>query len=229
MPVVLATTDRPRTTPDEAPGPACAPSAGPTTCWTVAPVPAGRRASCGDGDNLSSTSTAARVLNVIAPRADHVVEEGLPHGCASKPSRRKPLRADRMATNPADREHVTTLIRRDRACFNALVLSAPGDVRRPQLRLDRRYEGGSGISPDVAPSAIVRDLLLPRHHRRGRSRDGTRSIACRGRLVSASPARREPLSAALPGSTSARREPRTDREVMSRSPTSAVSRPNRRL
>jgi spore coat polysaccharide biosynthesis protein SpsF len=84
-----------------------------------------------DGDGV------ARVLNaIVATGADHVVEEGLPYGCAVEAvSADALLRADRVATEPSDREHVTTLMRRDRACFNMLVLQAPADLRRPHLRL----------------------------------------------------------------------------------------------
>ena len=80
---------------------------------------------------------AARVLNVVvATRADHVVEEGLPHGCAVEAMLAEALlRADRLATDADDREHVTSMMRRDRACFNSMIVSAPAHVRRPHLRL----------------------------------------------------------------------------------------------
>ena len=44
-------------------------------------------------------------------------------------------RAAIQATDPADREHVTPLIRRDRARFTPLIIQAPRGVRRPELRL----------------------------------------------------------------------------------------------
>jgi spore coat polysaccharide biosynthesis protein SpsF len=80
---------------------------------------------------------AARVLNVIvATRADHVVEEGLPHGCAVEAMLAEALfRADRLAADREDREHVTTIMRRDKSCFNAIVVAAPGELRRPGIRL----------------------------------------------------------------------------------------------
>jgi spore coat polysaccharide biosynthesis protein SpsF (cytidylyltransferase family) len=67
--------------------------------------------------------------------ADHVVEHGLPHGAAVEAVTTRALQqAAALATEASDREHVTTLIRRD-ARFFALPALAPGHVRRPQIRL----------------------------------------------------------------------------------------------
>lgn len=67
--------------------------------------------------------------------ADHVVEHGLPYGAAVEAVSTEALaRATGLATDPYDREHVTTLIRRDRR-FLALPALAPGAVRRPSVRL----------------------------------------------------------------------------------------------
>jgi len=67
--------------------------------------------------------------------ADHVVEYGLPHGAAVEAVTTRALQqAATLATEASDREHVTTLIRRD-ARFFALPALAPGHVRRPQIRL----------------------------------------------------------------------------------------------
>jgi spore coat polysaccharide biosynthesis protein SpsF len=67
--------------------------------------------------------------------ADHVVECGLPVGTAVEAVSLDALeRAAELATDPYDREHVTSLIRRDPR-FRALRAVAPGDLRRPGLRL----------------------------------------------------------------------------------------------
>jgi spore coat polysaccharide biosynthesis protein SpsF len=67
--------------------------------------------------------------------ADHVVEFGLPRGAAVEAVTVAALEnAATTATDPKDREHVTTFIRRDRRFF-ALPALAPGVIRQPQLRL----------------------------------------------------------------------------------------------
>jgi spore coat polysaccharide biosynthesis protein SpsF len=78
----------------------------------------------------------ARVL-ALAQRvgADHIVECGLPMGAAVEAVTIEALvRAQTLITDPYDREHVTSFIKRD-ARFRALRVVAPGDVRRPGLRL----------------------------------------------------------------------------------------------
>jgi len=45
------------------------------------------------------------------------------------------MRASELATDAADREHVTPLIRRDRDRFTALRLAAPAHLRRPDVRV----------------------------------------------------------------------------------------------
>jgi spore coat polysaccharide biosynthesis protein SpsF (cytidylyltransferase family) len=67
--------------------------------------------------------------------ADHVVECGLPIGTAVEAVTLDALeRADALVTDPYDREHVTSFLRRD-SRFTALRAVAPGDLRRPGLRL----------------------------------------------------------------------------------------------
>lgn len=67
--------------------------------------------------------------------ADHVVERGLPVGTAVEVVTVEALeRAASLITDPYDREHVTSFIRRD-SRFTALRVVAPGTLRRPGLRL----------------------------------------------------------------------------------------------
>jgi spore coat polysaccharide biosynthesis protein SpsF len=79
----------------------------------------------------------ARVLSAIrSTSADHVSERGLPYGAAVEAVSLAALRrADRRATMPADREHVTTLIRRDVGQFVPVETDAPAALKRPDLRL----------------------------------------------------------------------------------------------
>jgi spore coat polysaccharide biosynthesis protein SpsF len=78
----------------------------------------------------------ARVLEIRRRTgADHVVEFGLPYGSAVEAvSTAALVRAAALATDAADREHVTTFIRRD-SRFLAISAIAPAAVRRPNLRL----------------------------------------------------------------------------------------------
>jgi spore coat polysaccharide biosynthesis protein SpsF (cytidylyltransferase family) len=78
-----------------------------------------------------------RVLAALrSTNADHVIEDGLPYGGAVEGVRVDALvRASRLATTAADREHVTPWIRRDRTRFTAVQIPAPACVRRPELRV----------------------------------------------------------------------------------------------
>jgi spore coat polysaccharide biosynthesis protein SpsF len=67
--------------------------------------------------------------------ADHVVECGMPVGTAVEAVTVDALlRAQSLITDPYDREHVTSFVRRD-SRFRALRAVAPGNIRRPGLRL----------------------------------------------------------------------------------------------
>jgi spore coat polysaccharide biosynthesis protein SpsF len=79
----------------------------------------------------------ARVLAALgSSNADHVIEEGLPYGAAVEGVTVGALiRASTQASDPLDREHVTTLIRRDGRNFASISLEAPESVRRPDVRL----------------------------------------------------------------------------------------------
>ena len=66
---------------------------------------------------------------------DHVVECGLPVGAAVEAVSLDALvRASALVSDPYDREHVTSFIRRD-SRFRALRAVGPGHLRRPRLRL----------------------------------------------------------------------------------------------
>jgi spore coat polysaccharide biosynthesis protein SpsF (cytidylyltransferase family) len=82
------------------------------------------------------SGSAERVLTLCRRvRADHVVEHGLPIGAAVEAVTVDALaRASRLITDPYDREHVTSLLRRD-SRFRALRAVAPVSIRRPGLRL----------------------------------------------------------------------------------------------
>jgi spore coat polysaccharide biosynthesis protein SpsF len=90
------------------------------------------------GDNPAVDMDApSRVLSALmASGADHVDELYLPYGAAVEGVTSAALeRAASLATEPGDREHVTTLIRRDKVCFNSIMITAPIALRRSDIRL----------------------------------------------------------------------------------------------
>jgi spore coat polysaccharide biosynthesis protein SpsF (cytidylyltransferase family) len=89
------------------------------------------------GDNPAvDPGSLVRLLGVVhATGADHAVERGLPYGSTVEIVSAAALRrAAAMATDPADREHVTTLIRRQDSGFRCAIAEAPESLRRPDLR-----------------------------------------------------------------------------------------------
>jgi spore coat polysaccharide biosynthesis protein SpsF len=88
-------------------------------------------------DNPFVDMDAARRASTARQRgaADHAIECGLPIGAAVEAVSLDALvRARDLATDPYDREHVTSLVRRDPR-FRALRAVAPGLVRRGGMRL----------------------------------------------------------------------------------------------
>jgi len=77
-----------------------------------------------------------RVLQtLVGTDVDYVTESGLPYGAAVEAVTVDALhRAEAMAVDASDREHVTSLVRRNRL-FQAIEVAAPRAVHRPDLRL----------------------------------------------------------------------------------------------
>jgi spore coat polysaccharide biosynthesis protein SpsF len=94
-------------------------------------------------------------------QADHVVECGLPVGTAVEAVTVDALRrAKTLITDPYDREHVTSFVRRDHR-FRALRAVAPGDVRRPGLRLTVDTQEDLDFLRSVFVIMGVRDQVPP--------------------------------------------------------------------
>jgi spore coat polysaccharide biosynthesis protein SpsF len=117
--------------------------------------------------------------------ADHVVECGLPLGTAVEAVSLDALeRAQALITDPYDREHVTSFLRRDTR-FQALRAVAPGDLRRPGLRLTvdtpedleflrevySTFDTSQGLPP-LAAVIKAADALLVKHVIQKRIRQG---------------------------------------------------------
>lgn len=89
------------------------------------------------GDNPAvDVRAASRVLAALrAGGADHCCERDLPYGTAVEAVRSDALLdAGARATEPYDREHVTTYIKFNRFRYRVLMPDAPGALRRPDLR-----------------------------------------------------------------------------------------------
>jgi len=85
---------------------------------------------------LVDIDSARRLLCALDAGADYAVEDGLPVGATVEAVRTSVLRdAHRLATAPADREHVTPYIRQHHEEFAVRLLPAPLALRRPHLRL----------------------------------------------------------------------------------------------
>ena len=90
------------------------------------------------GDNPAvDVQSPGRVLAALrATQADYTREEGLPVGASVEGMTADALhRAARLATDPYDREHVTTFIRKRRDLFRVSEVNGPAPLVRPSLRL----------------------------------------------------------------------------------------------
>ena len=90
------------------------------------------------GDNPGTDIQApGRLLAALrSAEADYVYEQGLPYGAAVEAVTFQALaQAAREATEPDDREHVTTYVRRNSQLFRVVQLPAPAPLRRPDVRL----------------------------------------------------------------------------------------------
>jgi spore coat polysaccharide biosynthesis protein SpsF (cytidylyltransferase family) len=78
-----------------------------------------------------------RVLELLrSSGADYAGEQGLPYGAAVEAFTTEALlRADGLATDARDREHVTTLLRRDTARFSTQLGPAPAGLARSDIRV----------------------------------------------------------------------------------------------
>ena len=90
------------------------------------------------GDNPAvDVQAPGRVLAALRMTgADYVIESGLPCGVAVEGMTADALeRAEILAQDPYDREHVTPVIRNNLDIFNVAEVSAPASLVRPELRL----------------------------------------------------------------------------------------------
>jgi spore coat polysaccharide biosynthesis protein SpsF len=90
------------------------------------------------GDNPAVDMEAAgRLLDLMRRTdADYACEDGLPYGAGVEIATTAALtRTASLATDAADREHVTTFVKRHPAMFRVVRELPPAPLRRPDLRL----------------------------------------------------------------------------------------------
>ncbi len=90
------------------------------------------------GDNPLVDSAAAGRLLPLFDRAgvDYACEVGLPVGAAVEAVRMEALiQVALLASDPSDREHVTTFVKRRQDLFRVRMVPAPAALRSPALRL----------------------------------------------------------------------------------------------
>lgn len=109
----------------------------------------------------------ARLLKAaLRAGAEYSVEQGLPCGAAVELISSETLRRlERLTSNAEDHEHVTLFVKRNMSRFRTAVTLAPGDLRRPDLRLTidtpddlafmRRVLEKVDDGPDPAPLTAV--------------------------------------------------------------------------
>jgi spore coat polysaccharide biosynthesis protein SpsF (cytidylyltransferase family) len=128
----------------------------------------------GDNPAVDCESPRRLIEHLRARGADHAVEDGLPYGCTVEAVRLSALcEANRIASAPEDREHVTTFLRRRGAGFRCLTPAAPAWLRRPDIRftvdtpadlayMNRIFDeagGAAGLTIPLADLIAVADGL----------------------------------------------------------------------
>lgn len=90
----------------------------------------------GDNPCVDIQAPGRALASLRSTGVDFVVEEGLPYGtCVEAMTASALQHAAVGATDPQDREHVTSYIKRRRDVFSCLEVDAPAPLRRPGLRL----------------------------------------------------------------------------------------------
>lgn len=126
------------------------------------------------GDNPAvDVEGVSRVLQRLSAGADYVVETGLPLGGAVEGLRTNVLRdAARRATDPYDREHVTPFVKSRPEEYEVVMMPAPAELHRPDLRftvdtpddlayMRRVFESAGGGIPSLATLIAAADALGP--------------------------------------------------------------------
>jgi len=104
-----------------------------------------------------------RVLDLIDRLgADHICERDLPYGAAVEAIRVSALwEAGARASDPVDREHVTTYMRRHSERFRIIAPEAPARLRRPDLRFTVDTAEDLTYMRDVFAAAGAGRSLVP--------------------------------------------------------------------